>query len=189
MQVLRFVTAAVGAALLTLSSMTPARADVVSPAKTHITVEMAECDVMDVGTVGSCVISLQTWMNWAVGTKKTVIPIDGVYTEQTRELVQVFQRRYVSSVTPNGRFGVRSRAALARWFERGARRPHGQGKPCNPALGWGCDDGAVVSGLNISGFGKAVKSISCGALGVGVGAVAGAPAGFGSGVWCDLTFE
>ena len=73
-------------------------APITSPATTYITLDMSECCLMYLGTVGSCIISLQTWMDWAVGTKATMIPIDGVYGPQAQALVDTFQRRYVPSV-------------------------------------------------------------------------------------------
>ncbi|WP_119580108.1 peptidoglycan-binding domain-containing protein [Streptomyces europaeiscabiei] len=142
---------------------------------------MSECGVMYLGTVGTCITSLQTWMNWAVGTKATAIEIDGVYGKQTQALVQTFQRRYVSAVTPNGMFGAKSRAALKRWFEAGKTREHGSGLPCNTALGWGCDKGAVKEGVNAGLAG----TIICAAVGAPFGPHASAAAG----VFCDITLD
>jgi hypothetical protein len=163
----------------------PATADPGPSVKLKITLDMGECDLMYVGTVGSCIISLQTWMNWAVGTKQTRIPVNGVYTEQTRVLVATFQRKYVPGIVPNGKFGDRSRAALRAWFVRGASRSGSSGVPCNTALGWGCASGAAVSGLNLGGGAKAGKSVFCG----GVGALLKNPVGVGVGVFCDLVLD
>ncbi|SNQ46066.1 exported hypothetical protein [Frankia canadensis] len=164
------------------TAASPAHATTVtSPARTHITLEMSECGLMYVGTVGSCIISLQTWMNWAVGTKVSLAPIDGVYGQTTLTLVQAFQRRYVPSVIPDGRFGDRSRAALKDWFVRGATAKHGSGLPCNTALGWGCDSGAAVPGLGLGAKGEAGKTFICAAAGELPGVY-----GRFTGVFCDV---
>ncbi|MGK5684880.1 peptidoglycan-binding domain-containing protein [Actinoplanes sp. URMC 104] len=160
----------------------PAQADIESPGKFSITLDMSECDLMYVGTAGSCIISLQTWMNWAVGDKQNSIPIDGLYTEQTRTLVQKFQRKYVPEVNPNGMFGSKSRAALHEWYET---KSTDDGPPCNPSLGWGCDIGAAVPGLNPSEEAKVGKSVFCGVI----GSFAKGPYGIATGVFCDLTLE
>jgi len=178
--------AAVVAGVLALAGVTavasPAAATTVtSPARTHITLEMNECGLMYLGTVGSCIISLQTWMNWAVGTRTTLGPIDGVYGQQTLVLVEAFQRKYVPGVTPDGRFGDRSRAALKDWFIRGATRAHSTGLPCNTALGWGCDIGAAVPGLGLGVAGNAGKTFIC----AGAGELPGLYGTF-SGVFCDV---
>lgn len=165
----------------------PARADdpIESPYDTRITLDMSECDLMYVGTAGSCIISLQTWMNWAVGNKQNRIPIDGLYTEQTRALVQVFQQRYVPGIIPNGAFGDRSRAALRDWFIEKSSSPKGTGLPCNTSLGWGCHSGAAVPGLNLSGEAKVGKSVFCG----GLGSLAAGPYGVATGVFCDIILD
>ncbi|MBU2664799.1 hypothetical protein KOI35_14955 [Actinoplanes bogorensis] len=178
------------AGALIIGAGTAAHADpgIQSPYNTRITLDMSECDLMYLGTAGSCIISLQTWMNWAVGTKQTRIPVDGLYTERTRALVVTFQQRYVPSVIPNGKFGTRSRAALRQWFETKSARSlatHGTGLPCNTALGWGCDIGAAVPGLNPSTEGKVGKSVFCG----GLGALAPGPYGIATGVFCDLVLD
>ena len=162
----------------------PADAAILSPAATTITLDMKECGLMYLGTVGSCIISLQTWMNWAVGTKATMIPMDGVYGPRTQALVETFQRRYVPSVTPNGMFGDHSRAALKEWFIAGATRKYGSGLPCNPALGWGCDVGAAVPGLNPNTEGMVATSFICEAAGKLPGLY-----GTFAGVFCSVTLS
>jgi hypothetical protein len=143
----------------------PAVNGIPSPATAEITLDMSECGVMWLGTTGSCIISLQTWMDWAVGTKSTKIPVDGVYGSQTQALVETFQREYVPQVLPNGMFGAHSRAALARWFYNGSHQKYGSGLPCNPALGWGCDVGGVTPGFGFGIGGLIGSTILCGALG------------------------
>ena len=73
-------TRLIGAAALALTAslggtgiaLAPAaHADTVVPATGQpykITLQMSECGVMYLGTTGTCIVSLQTWMNWAVGT-------------------------------------------------------------------------------------------------------------------------
>jgi hypothetical protein len=164
----RRVGAALGMAALTLStvvstaSAAEADTDVPSPARGLITLEMSECDLMYLGTGGSCIISLQTWMNWAVGDKTHTTPIDGLYGQDTLALVKTFQSRYVPEIVPNGKFGTKSRAALKRWFVQRANTPHNSDHlPCNPALGWGCESGAAVEGLNLKGKAKIGKTLVC----------------------------
>lgn len=149
-----------------------------SPARFEISLDMPECGVMYLGTVGSCIISLQTWMNWAVGTKTQHIDIDGVYGPQTQALVETFQRRYVPSVIPNGMFGYHSRAALKEWFIDGATRKYGSGLPCNTSLGWGCDKGEAVPGLNPDTAGMVGLTFVCQAAG---------ELGRFAGVFCDVS--
>jgi peptidoglycan hydrolase-like protein with peptidoglycan-binding domain len=159
-------------------------APITSPATTYITLDMSECGLMYLGTVGSCIISLQTWMDWAVGTKATYIQPDGVYGPQTQALVETFQREYVPSVIPNGMFGDHSRAALKEWFIAGATRKYGSGVPCNPALGWGCDPGAVIPGLGLGTAGTAAATFVC----AGAGELPGVYGTF-AGVFCGVTLS
>lgn len=154
------------AGVIAIAARPAAAADSIqSPAATNITLDMSECGVMWLGTTGTCIISLQTWMNWAVGTKSTAITPNGVYGPQTQALVETFQREYVPNVTPNGMFGVYSRAALARWFYNGSHQKYGSGVPCNPALGWGCDIGAAIPGFGFGIGGLIGSTIACSALG------------------------
>lgn len=150
-----------------------------SPGHFQITLDMNECGLMYLGTVGSCIISLQTWMNWAVGGRGDTIAINGVYEQDTLRFVQRFQAKYVPDVSPTGQFGDRSRAALRTWFEEGARMTKA-GAPCNPGLGWGCDKGAVEPGLHLGVGAKIGKTFLC--QGIGTASL------FGS-VVCDITLD
>lgn len=136
---------------LIVSAPSTARADteVPTPATGQlISLDMSECGVMYLGTAGSCIISLQTWMNWAVGHRLSgfMTPINGLYDQGTLKMVKAFQKKYVPEVTPNGAFGAKSRAALKRWFKQGAARINKR-YPCNPGMGWGCDKGEAREGV------------------------------------------
>jgi hypothetical protein len=159
-------------------------APITSPATTYITLDMSECGLMYLGTVGSCIISLQTWMDWAVGTQATYIQPDGVYGPQTQALVETFQREYVPSVIPNGMFGDHSRAALKEWFIAEATRKYGSGVPCNPDLGWGCDPGAAIPGLGGGTAGMGATTFVCAAAGELPGVY-----GKFAGVFCGVTLS
>ena len=158
----------------------------------HITLEMSECGVMYLGTSGTCIVSLQTWMEIAVDPD---LPLTGEYDARTLVAVQEFQRLEVPDVKPDGRFGDKSRAALRRWYDQHTHTKDGH--ICSPKTGFGCDPGAVEEGLHLGTAGKIVKSITCGVVGIGAGAAAGAasvgvgagPAGLGAGVFCDLATD
>jgi hypothetical protein len=155
----------------------------------HITLDMSECGIMYLGTSGTCIVSLQTWMAIAVDSN---LAVTGEYDAPTLAAVQEFQRSYVPSVTPDGKFGAKSRQALRQWYVEHTQTDDGH--LCSPRTGFGCDVGAAQPGLNLGGVGEVVKSIACGVVGVGAGAAAGAasagtlagPAGLGAGVACDL---
>ena len=157
---------------------------VTSPKSLEITLDMNECGVMYVGTVGSCIISLQTWMDWSVGEDNyrghDMIQVNGVYDQDTLRMVEKFQAEYAPGVTPDGYFGSLSRKALREWYlsHSRAKKDH---VPCNPGNGWGCDVGAAVPGLNLGAGGGVVKTVVCTAVGA-LTADAG-------GVFCDLTLE
>lgn len=175
------VTALAVAGMLATAAPTQATT---SP-RPHITLDMGECGTMYLGTTGSCIISLQTWMNWAVADKSNVptTAIDGVYGRDTLRIVQEFQRRYVPEIQPNGAFGPLSRAGLKRWFENGVTKPHSSTHlPCNVAYGWGCESGAAVAGLNPGGVGVVGKSAFC----AGVGEVLPGKWGLFGAVVCDV---
>jgi hypothetical protein len=163
-RILAALVAGFGAIGLALSTA-PAANAIPSPGQFEITLDMKECGLMYLGTVGSCIISLQTWMNWAVGHKDDTIAINGVYDQDTLRFVERFQAEYVPDVSPTGQFGDRSRAALRSWFEKGARTTSSH-VPCNPGLGWGCDQGAAEPGLHPSVVAEGVETFVCTAVGV-----------------------
>jgi hypothetical protein len=137
------VTTAFGGAALTLAPA--AHADTVIPAGQPytITLQMSECGVMYLGTTGTCIISLQTWMNMILGTD---IAIDGVYGPQTLAAVEEWQTM-VANTSPSlgidttGHFGPKSRWALAQWYMDAS--DNGEHAPCILSTGQNCDPGAV----------------------------------------------
>ncbi|MEV4350996.1 peptidoglycan-binding domain-containing protein [Actinoplanes sp. NPDC049596] len=116
----------------------------------RITLEMSECDVMYVGVQGTCITSLQTWLNWSIAAGLTV---DGYYGDETLAAVEQFQRTY--DLEPDGRFGSAEREALAGWFVR-AGGGDGQA-PCDISTGNNCDKGEAVPGFN----GGDAQSVFC----------------------------
>ncbi len=109
---------------------------------------MSECGVMYLGTTGTCIVSLQTWMNWAVGTNLT---IDGVYGPATLAAVEQFQRDYQNAypnlgIATDGHFGPISRWALIQWYLQTSN--DGQQPPCQQNTGMYCDAGAAEPGLH-----------------------------------------
>ena len=150
-----------------------AHADTVVPATGqpyNITLQMSECGVMYLGTTGTCIVSLQTWMNWAVGTN---LPIDGVYGPATLAAVEEFQRDNQTAypnlgIATDGHFGPKSRWALTQWYLDASN--DGQQPPCQQSTGMYCDPGAVDPGLEAGVVGTA----ACVATGLAAGAAAGA---------------
>ena len=145
-----------------------------------ITLQMSECGVMYLGTTGTCIVSLQTWMNWALGTNLT---IDGIYGPATLAAVEEFQASYANAypdlgIPTDGHFDGTSRWALAQWYERASN--DGQQPPCEMNTGMYCDPGAVEPGLDAGIAGTAI----CQAAGLASGAVA-EPVGVAVDVNCE----
>lgn len=165
------LTAFFGGTGIALAPM--AHADTVVPAPGQpykITLQMSECGVMYLGTTGTCIVSLQTWMNWALGTNLT---IDGVYGPATLAAVQQFQLERQTAypnlgLPTDGRFEDKSRWALVQWY-LGASND-GKHPPCQMNTGMYCDPGAVEPGLNAGEVGTA----TCIATGMAAAAAAGA---------------
>ena len=149
----------------------PAHAGTVVPAPGQpytITLQMSECGVMYLGTTGTCIVSLQTWMNWALGTNLT---IDGVYGPATLAAVEEFQLTYQYAypdlgIPTDGHFDDASRWALGQWYAGASN--NGQQPPCQMNTGMYCDPGAVEPGLDAGIVGTAI----CQAAGLATGAVA-----------------
>jgi peptidoglycan hydrolase-like protein with peptidoglycan-binding domain len=133
----------------------------------RITLEMSECGVMYLGTQGTCITSLQTWLNWSIAAHLTV---DGYYGPATLEAVKQFQRTY--GIVPNGYFGSHSRAALAQWFVSAGGE---DGAPCDISTGNNCDKGEAVAGFD----GGDGQSVFCEVIGI-------AP---GGGIFCDIVLN
>lgn len=88
--------AAFGGAVLTLVTFTgltgTASADPPQPMPGYrITLDMNECGVISEGVRGSCVVSLQTWMN--LFDQETLV-VDGVFGSATKGAVMSFERRH-----------------------------------------------------------------------------------------------
>lgn len=159
-----------------------------------ITLQMSECGVMYLGTTGTCIVSLQTWMNWAVGTNLT---INGVYGPATLAAVQQFQldNQSVESdlgIPTDGRFENKSRWALVQWYIRASN--DGKQPPCQENTGMYCDPGAVEPGLQAGIVGTAI----CGATDLAAEAAAAEseilaplarPIGLGADASCETLMD
>ncbi|WP_433518841.1 peptidoglycan-binding domain-containing protein [Nonomuraea sp. CA-143628] len=125
-----------------------------------ITLDMSECGTMYLGTVGTCIVSLQTWMNWATGSK---IRISGVYDEELRQAVMTFQRKQTGykfrNIAHDGHVAEVTREALRNWYDRATS--HGRHAPCGPGIKAGCDYGQAIPGLGLGDKGKIAKSVFC----------------------------
>lgn len=140
-----------------------AHADTVVPAVGQpytITLSMSECGVMYLGTTGTCIVSLQTWMNWSIGSHLT---IDGIYGQATLQAVEQFQRERVKNVLPDGHFGDYSRAALRSWYADASE--NGTKAPCEQDSGMNCDPGSVDPGLGTGIIGAAACALGGAAVG------------------------
>src|SRR5690348_15030588 len=84
-------TAALAAGPLGFAPAARADTGVDATTRYRITLEMSECGVMYLGTQGTCITSLQTWMNWSIGTH---LAIDGYYGADTLAAVERFQRSH-----------------------------------------------------------------------------------------------
>ena len=82
-----------------------------TPAHAHsrymITIDMSECKVMAVGVTGTCIVSLQTWLNIFDDAN---LVVDGKFGPKTKRAVQHFQSEH--GLTPDGRVGPNTRNAL-----------------------------------------------------------------------------
>ncbi|MFJ9902766.1 peptidoglycan-binding protein [Streptomyces sp. NPDC101152] len=121
----------------------------------QITLEMSECGVMYLGTSGTCIVSLQTWMNFSTGSH---LKVDGQYGPATLAAVKDFQSSFGRSrhIAPDGHFGSRSRAALRDWYNSASE--NGKKEPCDISTGHNCDPGEAKPGL---GVGKWQKWTAC----------------------------
>lgn len=142
----------------------------------RITLGMNECGVMAVGVTGTCIVSLQTWLNIF---DDAGLVVDGRFGPATRAAVIEFQRRH--GLLPDGRFGNASRNALRGVYQYmmdnsvATPRP-GPSLRCNPGTGVNCDVGGVVPGAH----GGIIQTLSCTALG---------RANLFAGVFCDVWLQ
>jgi hypothetical protein len=149
----------------------PARADtsVTLHQHVHVTLEMSECGVMYVGTRGTCIQSLQTWMNYIDDSH---LDVDGVYGQATLAAVEQWQRTNIVRQyhkTADGHFGAYSRLALREWYLRAS--DNGKHDPCQPRTGYGCDPGAAEPGVH-GGVKQILACTVVGTLTIEAGAVA-----------------
>lgn len=147
-----------------------------------ISLEMSECGVMAVGVTGTCIISLQTWLNIY---DKAGLAVDGNFGPATEATVKNFQRRH--GLVPDGRFGDASRNALRGEYQDMLANSVPSPKPapiCNTATGEGCDWGGVVPGFN----GGDAQDIFCGGVGVLAG-LARPDVGAGAGIFCSIVLN
>lgn len=146
-----------------------------------ISLEMSECGVMAVGVTGTCIISLQTWLNIF---DRAGLAVDGNFGPATEAAVKNFQRRH--GLDPDGQFGEHSRNALRGEYQDMVAHsvPSPKPAPCNTATGEGCGWDGVVPGFN----GGDAQNIFCGGVGILAG-LANAPVGAGTGIFCSIVLS
>jgi peptidoglycan hydrolase-like protein with peptidoglycan-binding domain len=123
----------------------------------RITLDMSECGVMAVGVTGTCIVSLQTWLNIF---EHAGLAVDGDFGPATEAAVKDFQRR--QGLVPDGLFGDASRNALRGVYQYMIDNSVATPKPgasltCNTATGVNCDVGGAVPGAN----GGIIQSLTC----------------------------
>ncbi|MFE7836765.1 peptidoglycan-binding protein [Streptomyces sp. NPDC057474] len=148
-----------------------------------VTLEMSECDLMAVGVTGSCIRSLQTWLNISDGAN---LVVDGVFGPETKSAVIHFQKRF--GLVPDGIFGDNSRNALKGWYYDMTQNSVPTPRPGAPAA-VPLDSGRVEEGLN-SGMGyTVVTAIACGGVGLVAGFLTTPAGGFGASLACDILLD
>jgi hypothetical protein len=153
------------------------------PEKYHFTLDMAECGVMAVGVSGTCIRSLQTWLNIADGAN---LNVDSYFGAPTEVAVRHFQRRF--GLVPDGRFGDNSRNALRGWFQEVTANSVATPRP-GAKVSVPLDAGEAGEGLH-SGMGYTVATaLVCGGVGFGVGAVTAGAGGLAAGIACDIILD
>lgn len=120
-----FAATVVGVSPAATGNAAPAAAAAVRPAATmvlahgssgpmykrRVSLDLRRCGSVGTGDAGSCVVSLQTWLNIEGGYD---LDVDGVFGSATRRAVTDFQARH--DLPTAGMFGPRSRAALGAWW-------------------------------------------------------------------------
>jgi hypothetical protein len=137
-----------------------------------------ECGVMAVGVTGTCIISLQSWLNIF---DDAGLVVDGDFGPATEAAVRNFQGRH--GLVPDGRFGDASRNALRGVFQYMMDNSVATPKPgaslaCTPSTGVNCDVGGAVPGAN----GGLIQTLICN----GVGEVGRGPYGLGAEIFCEV---
>jgi hypothetical protein len=159
----------------------------------QITIDMSECGVMAVGVTGTCIVSLQTWLNIF---DRAGLVVDGKFGPATKVAVKNFQRR--RGLFPDGRFGNASRAALRLEYDDMLAHSVDSPKPnprtiCDMSTGRYCDKGAVVPGFN----GGDHQTLFCEGVGIVVGGLLTIPVapplaakvGTGAGLSCSIVLN
>jgi Putative peptidoglycan binding domain len=148
----------------------------------RITLDMRECGVMAVGVTGTCIISLQSWLNLF---DDAGLVVDGDFGPATEAAVKHFQSRH--GLTPDGRFGDASRNALRGVFQymldnSVATPKPGESLACNPSTGVNCDVGGAVPGAN----GGLIQNLICAGAG---GVIGRGPYGVGADIFCEVVLS
>lgn len=175
------------AAIIALVAILAAAMVVIAPAARAddsygISLEMNECGVMAVGVTGTCIISLQTWLNIF---DSAGLVVDGNFGPATEAAVKNFQGKH--GLVRDGRFGNYSRNALRGEYQDMVANSVPSPRPgpkCNTTTGEGCGWDGVVPGFN----GGDAQTIFCGGAGILVG-IANAPVGAGTGIFCSIVLS
>ena len=144
-----------------------------------ITLDMSECDVMATGVTGTCIISLQSWLDIFDNAGLT---IDGNFGPTTEVAVKDFQSRH--GLVPDGRFGDSSRNALRGVYQDMAANSVPTPRPI--ALD-SKDFGAVEPGLQANNniMSVAIIAVACEGVGIVAGLITG-PIGAAAGTACSI---
>ena len=164
-------------AVTAVAAAPDARADtpVTLNQRVQVTLEMSECGVMYVGTTGTCIVSLQYWLNYI---QDAHLAVDGIYGQATLVAVERWQRTYLVRQyhkLADGHFGAYSRLPLHQWYWNAS--DGGKHIPCQPRTGQGCDPGAAEPGIH----GGIPQIVGCAVVGE-LTAVAG-------GVACEVLLD
>lgn len=177
---IRLIRGAAVTAVLTLATSVLAAAPAdAAPQSYHITLEMSECGLMAQGVSGTCISSLQTWLNIF---DQTGLQVDGEFGPATEAAVIAFQARH--GLVPDGRFGDHSRNALRGVYtdmmNNSVPTPHPAARiRCSAErTGGKCDLGEVQPGLG----GGIITSLVC----AGFGEAAEGPYGVAAGIGCEI---
>lgn len=125
----------------------------------RITLDMSECGVMAVGVTGTCIVSLQTWLNIFDDAN---LKVDGVFGQATKHAVINFQLKH--GLTPDGRFGEHARNALRGEYkymiDNSVATPRLESTKCNTATGVNCPSPGIERGAD----GGVVQILFCAAV-------------------------
>jgi peptidoglycan hydrolase-like protein with peptidoglycan-binding domain len=129
----------------------------------RITLGMNECGVMAVGVTGTCIVSLQTWLNIFDDAN---LVVDGKFGPQTKRAVQHFQSEH--GLKADGRVGPNTRNALRGEFQYmmensvGTPRLEKNGSTSGPMK-------LEVDGAEPGAHGGVIGGLTCMVIGGGVG--------------------